>query len=285
MRRIQYTANSVISKDGTRIHYRQMGSGEGLVLVHGAMMYSGNFMRLAELLANDFTVYIPDRCGRGLSETHTNHSLLAESEDIQAILNQTNTRYLFGLSSGAIIVLQTAIRYPYVQKIALYEPPLLINSTEANLIKTITNYERAMEKGDYRNAFISFIKGTDDTGSLMKSLPTFVTAPFMSFAIHSDAKKQPENDKTDLKSLIFAAQYDNCVVRQSQGIIDKVKNITADILLLEGEKSHPILKKSLDELNAALPDAKRVVLPNVGHIAAHNSGKPTLVANELKVFF
>jgi len=285
MRRIHYTTNFVISKDGTRIHYRQMGSGEGLMLVHGAMMYSGNFMRLAELLANDFTVYMPDRCGRGLSETHKIHSLLAESEDIQAILNQTNTRYIFGLSSGAIIVLQTAIRYPYLQKIALYEPPLLIDSTEEHLTKTIINYERAMAKQDYGNAFISFIKGTDDKDSLMKSLPAFVTAPFMNFSIHSDAKKQPENGKTDLKSLIFAAQYDNCVVRQSQGIIDKVKNITADILLLEGEKSHPILQKSLDGLHIALPDAKRVMLPNVGHIAAHNSGKPALVANELKVFF
>ena len=72
-------------------------------------MYSKNFMTLAELLANDFTVYVPDRCGRGLSEPHKNHSLLAESEDVQAILNETDTHNAVGLSSGAIIVLQTAI--------------------------------------------------------------------------------------------------------------------------------------------------------------------------------
>ena len=47
-----YTSNFVLSQDGTKIHYLQMGSGEGIVLVHGAMMYSENFMRLAELLAN-----------------------------------------------------------------------------------------------------------------------------------------------------------------------------------------------------------------------------------------
>ena len=246
-----YTSNFVVSKDGTKIHYRQMGSGEGLVLVHGAMMYSGNFMRLAQLLANDFTVYIPDRCGRGLSESHKIHSLLAEGEDIQAILNQTNTHYLFGLSSGAIIVLQTAILCPALQKIALFEPPLLIDSTEEHLTKTIINYERAMAKQDYGNAFIGFLKGTDDTGSLMKSLPAFVTAPLMNIAIHANAKKKSANGKTDLKSLIIAAKYDNRIVMQSQGMIDKIKNLTADILLLEGEKSHPILKKSLDGLNAA----------------------------------
>jgi len=262
-----------------------MGSGEGIVLVHGAMMYAENFMRLAELLAKNFTVYIPDRCGRGLSEMHKDHSLLAESEDIQAILDQTNTSYIFGLSSGAIIVLQTAILYPALQKMALYEPPLLIDSTKAHLTKTIINYERAMAKQDYGNAFISFMKGTDDKGSRMKSLPVFVTAPLMNIAIHSDAKKKSANGKTDLKSLIIAMQYDNRVALQSQGIIDKVPNITADMLLLEGEKSHPFLKKPLDKLNATLPNAKRIMLPNVGHIAADNSGKPELVANELTAFF
>jgi len=280
-----YSSNFVVSKDGTKIHYRQIGSGEGLVLVHGAMMYSGNFMRLAGLLANHFTVYIPDRCGRGLSETHKNHSLLAESEDIQAILNQTNTRNIFGLSSGAIIVLQTAILYPTLQKIALYEPPLMTDSTEAHITKITRNYERAMAKQQYGNAFISFIKGTDDKGSLMKSFPSFVSAPLMHIAINSDAKKKSKTDKTDLKSLIIAAKYDNRVALQSLGIIDKAVNLTAEILLLEGEKSHTFLKKSLDKLNAALPGAKRVMLPNVGHIAAHNSGKPELVANELYAFF
>ena len=279
-----YTSNFAISKDGTKIHYRQMGSGAGVVLVHGAMMYSGSFMRLAGLLANHFTVYIPDRCGRGLSETHENHSLPAESEDIQAILNQTNTRNIFGLSAGAIIVLQTAILYPTLQKVALFEPPLLVDATIAHLLQLERNYDRAMAKQQYGKAFISFMKKAGDKGSWMKSLPAFVTAPLTNIAIHSDEKKKSNKGKTDLKSLIFATQYDNRVVRQSQGIMDKVPNITADILLMGGEKSNPFLKKSLDALNAALPNAQRVILPNTGHTAAANSGKPELIAGELITF-
>ena len=107
----------------------------------------------------------------------------------------------------------------------------------------------------------------------------------MNIAINSDAKKRSANGNTDLKSLIIAAKYDNRIAMQSQGIIDKTKNLTADILLLEGEKSHPFLKNPLDKLCDALPDAQRIMFPNVGHIVAHNSGKPELVANELNVFF
>ena len=35
-----YITDSVISKDGTKIGYRIFGSGPGILLVHGGMMYS-----------------------------------------------------------------------------------------------------------------------------------------------------------------------------------------------------------------------------------------------------
>ena len=33
----RYTINSVISRDGTRIQYLQLGTGPGVVMLHGAM--------------------------------------------------------------------------------------------------------------------------------------------------------------------------------------------------------------------------------------------------------
>ncbi|MGB9370930.1 MAG: alpha/beta hydrolase, partial [Halobacteriota archaeon] len=62
-----YTTVSVTSNDGTVIGYRQMGSGPGIILVHGAVMSSQLFMKLGTALSDTFTVYIPDRRGRGLS--------------------------------------------------------------------------------------------------------------------------------------------------------------------------------------------------------------------------
>jgi len=50
-----YTTDFVTSKDGTKIGYRQLGSGAGLLLVHGGMMSSQNFMKLGELLSSKFT--------------------------------------------------------------------------------------------------------------------------------------------------------------------------------------------------------------------------------------
>src|ERR1039457_4295652 len=58
---------SVASADGTTIGYRRVGDGPGVVLVHGAGQSSQNLMTLARSLSDRFTVYVPDRSGRGMS--------------------------------------------------------------------------------------------------------------------------------------------------------------------------------------------------------------------------
>ncbi|MGP8062370.1 MAG: alpha/beta fold hydrolase [Acidimicrobiales bacterium] len=44
-----------------------MGSGPSVVLLHGAGQSSGIFSKLARKLNGEFTVYVPDRRGRGMS--------------------------------------------------------------------------------------------------------------------------------------------------------------------------------------------------------------------------
>jgi hypothetical protein len=45
------------------------------------------------------------------------------------------------------------------------------------------------------------------------------------------------------------------------------------------------LRHAVEALSKVLPNAKRVDLPAVGHLAADNGGKPELVAKELRGFF
>lgn len=87
---IPYTTGSVTSA-GTTIGYRQVGSGPGLLLLHGGMQASQHYMRLAAALANSFTVYLPDRRGRGLSGSPgEQHSLAQECEDVAVLLDKTD---------------------------------------------------------------------------------------------------------------------------------------------------------------------------------------------------
>ena len=279
-----YTTDFVTSKDGTKIGYRQFGEGPGLILVHGGMMYSQNFMSLAKILANEFTIYVPDRRGRGLSDSNgVNKGLSSESEDIQALINKTKSQNIFGLSSGAIVVLQTTIIDPTIKRVALYEPPIPVNGRD--ILGWVDKYKVGITEGDFGKAIISIIKGTDDPSSMFSILPRFITIPFMNFVIKSDAKKINVDNEMNLKSLISAMPYDIKIVIDSEGIIGKCNNLTKDILLLGGQKSKLYLKDALDKLDSVLPQAKRIEFQGLGHIAADNSGKPAIVAKELRSFF
>jgi hypothetical protein len=85
-----YTKSFVASADGTRIGYRQLGSGPGVVLLHGGVNASQHLMRLGSALAEMFTIGIPGRRGRGVSgPIGSDYSLRAEDEDLAALLEQT----------------------------------------------------------------------------------------------------------------------------------------------------------------------------------------------------
>lgn len=62
-----YNTNSVTSRDGTTIGYRQLGQGPGIILIHDTIITSQELMTLAEALSDSFTVYLPDRRGYGES--------------------------------------------------------------------------------------------------------------------------------------------------------------------------------------------------------------------------
>ena len=62
---------------------------------------------LAQALAGDFTVYLPDRRGRGPSGPHRpDHSVRTEVDDLQAVLAESGTEMPFGVSSGGLVVLE-----------------------------------------------------------------------------------------------------------------------------------------------------------------------------------
>src|SRR5215475_15433968 len=113
----------VTSQDGTRIGYRQVGRGPGLVVLHGSMQWAGSHMRLAAALADAFTVYLPDRRGRGASGPAGDaYGMAREVEDVQALIEATGAGNLFGVSSSGLVALQAALTVPGIRRVAVYEP-------------------------------------------------------------------------------------------------------------------------------------------------------------------
>ena len=120
-----FTQGAVTSQDGTRIGFRRIGRGPGLVLVQGAMGTERNYHELAQGLASGYTVFLPDRRGRGMSAKPyaADHWIARDVEDVDAVLAEAAADQVFGLSSGAMIALEAARTLPRITRAAVYEPP------------------------------------------------------------------------------------------------------------------------------------------------------------------
>src|SRR5437870_4415853 len=142
----RYTIGSVTSQDGTTIGYRQLGHGPGVVMLHGAMESAQSHMQLAEVLADTFTIYLPDRRGRGLSGPYgKDYSIQKDVEDLDALLTKTGAHNVFGVSSGGLISLQAALTLPAIHKAAIYEPALINNGSASTA--WLTRYDKEMAQG------------------------------------------------------------------------------------------------------------------------------------------
>src|SRR5438045_7997853 len=124
----RYSTGSIGSKDGTIIGYRQVGHGPAVILLHGAMESAQSHMQVAQALADRFTIYLPDRRGRGLSGPYReDHSIETDVQDMAALLAKTGAQAVIGVRSGDIIWPQAALTVPAIRKARIFQPHLPIH--------------------------------------------------------------------------------------------------------------------------------------------------------------
>lgn len=124
------TTGVVASADGTPIGYLRTGRGPAVVALHGSNESARSHTQFALALADEFTVCLPDRRGRGLSGPHLpDHSMRTEVEDLQAVVAHSGAQKVFGVSVSALITLQAARTAPAIRQVAVYEPALLMDTS------------------------------------------------------------------------------------------------------------------------------------------------------------
>ncbi|MCQ6564083.1 alpha/beta fold hydrolase [Paenibacillus mendelii] len=284
--RMFYTNNSVTSKDGTTIGYRQLGHGPGLVLLHGTMESAQSHLQLAEALADTFTVYLPDRRGRGLSGPYSeDYSIKQDVEDLDVLLTGTGAYFVFGVSVGAIVCLQAALSLPAIHKVAIFEPPLIINGSVST--DFLTRYDEEIAQGDVASALVTGMLGSQMGPPIFNSIPRWLLKLLTRMMMASEDKKA-KGDYVTMRMLAPTMHYDLQLAVESEGLLESFKAISAEMLLLGSSKSPAYFKVALKALEEMLPHAKRIEFPGLNHGASGNTnrgGQPERVAQELRRFF
>ena len=253
----------VTSHDGTIIAYDKKGQGPILILVLGALNKRGSGKKLAQLLADKFTVISYDRRGRGDSTDTLPYSTSKEVEDLEALIDDLGGKaYLYGHSSGAVLALLAAKQLgDKVSALAMYELPYNADpqaQTVANEYRT--TLRQLLAKDDRDEAVSLFVKSvgvTDKQVDAMKRLTMW----------------------KGLTAMAPTLAYDTIHLMEEYPSVD-ASEVATRTLVMYGAASPAFMGDTAQKLADTMPNAKLTALNGQTHDV-----KPDILAPELIKFY
>jgi pimeloyl-ACP methyl ester carboxylesterase len=245
--------NKVVSKDGTVIAYEKTGGGSPLILVGGGLSDRSTSASLTTLLASHFTVFAYDRRGRGDSGDRGPYAVEREVEDLQALIAEAGgSASVFGHSSGAVLALETAACGPAITKLALYEPPFMIDQSRPPLpedygeqLSELLSSGRRSEAVEY---FMTIAVGLpSETVARMRQTPIWTRFENVAHTLIYDQTIM-ENSTTD--NTLSATRW---------------ASVLMPVLAVDGGASPAWRRNAVQALVDLLPSAKRFSLEGQTH--------------------
>jgi pimeloyl-ACP methyl ester carboxylesterase len=257
--------NTVRSADGTAIGYTRDGQGPPLILVDGALCSRsfGPMPKLAGQLTQHFTVYTYDRRGRGESGDTQPYAPEREVKDLEALAAAAGAPvYVHGTSSGAALALEAAKRLRSIAKLALYEPPFIVDDSRDPMpddwLPRLEQLVAGRRPGDAVKMFMRFVGAPAAFTAVMPLTPVWgklkAAAPTLPYDVRLTHDHQ--------RGLPLTA-----------GEWDAVKVPT---LVAAGGKSPAWMANGTRALAGALPDAAYRTLPGQNHMVKAQAIAPVL---------
>ena len=240
------------SADGSSIAFEKLGSGPALVLVGGA--FCDHRARVAGLplareLSSALTVYCYDRRGRGQSGDTAPYAVAREIEDLAAVLAAAGgDAHVYGHSSGAVLALEAALAGLPIDKLALYEPPLVLAGS------------RELMPADLPEQLVELIEG----GKRSEAAELFLTrAVGVPAAVVAQRKQGPA--WAGLAAMANTLSYEAKLTADPESILARAAELGNETALFDGGKSQAWLREGVERLARVIPGVTYVSLPDQTH--------------------
>ncbi|NQX70437.1 alpha/beta hydrolase [Paenibacillus alba] len=264
---------SATSKDGTTITYDKVGKGRALILVGGAFSYRKfpAMVQLADRLAEHFTVYNYDRRGRGDSGDTQPYDTAREIEDLDAMIDAAGgSAYVWGLSSGAVLALQASAKGSNIAKLALYEPPFVVDAADRKPPEDFVWYVKELIAGNRRADAIKYFM-TKGMGA-----PSFVVG----------LMRMMPGVWSNLRAVAHTLPYDAALLdgfMHGKPLPSQLwRTVVVPTLVLEGTESPVSLRRGAAALANVLPNAQLLSKKGLGHTKKLDTKR---ISAELVLFF
>jgi pimeloyl-ACP methyl ester carboxylesterase len=252
------------SADGTEIAFEKLGDGPPLILIGGA--FCDHRARtagkpLAAELAASFSVYCIDRRGRGQSGDTGPYSVSREVEDIAALISEAGgSAHIYGHSSGAVLAFEAAAAGLPVNKLALYEPPIVLEELRplppAGFAAELARLAASGQRGEACELFLT-------------------RAVALPVAIVARMKQAPVWE--NLQLLAHTLAYDARITEDAADILRRAPRVGTPTLVLEGGRSPSWMREGAARLAKALAQARSATLSDQDHDVNAKALAPVLL--------
>jgi pimeloyl-ACP methyl ester carboxylesterase len=262
------TFETVRSDDGTTIAFERSGDGPPVIVVGGALNDRGSAVELAGALARRFTAVRYDRRGRGDSGDTPPYAVEREVEDLAAVIAGIgDSASVIGHSSGAALCLEAARLGAPVTRLALYEPPFVVDATRAAVpADYVQHLDELVAAGDRGGAVAYFMQAgvglPSEAVAGMRSMPMWPWLETMAHTIAYDGRVMGEH----LAGRPFAP--------------GEWTAVTQPTLVMDGGDSPEWARNAVRALAEALPNAEHLTIEGQTHDVA-----PSVIAPILDTFF
>lgn len=245
---------AVTSKDDTTIAFDRLGEGPPIVLVGGALGDRSAAADLTAHLASSFTTIAYDRRGRGDSGDTAPYAVGREVEDIEALIVAAGGRaFVFGHSSGAVLALEATRTLPgQVTKLALYEPPFIVDDSRAPLPADYVTRLDALISADRRGDAVEYF---------------MTTGPGVPAEVVAGMRQEPFWPSLELVAHTLA--YDGTIMGDTMGgspePLRRWSSVGVTTLLMDGGASPDWQRNAVQALADILPDARQRTLEGQDH--------------------
>lgn len=256
--------SDVTSRDGATIAFERSGAGPAVVFVGGALTTAAAMSPLAARLSGRCDVFVYDRRGRGSSGDIEPYAVEREVEDLGAVLEVAGGRAsVYGHSSGAVLALEAASLGLPIDRLALYEPPFVVDGSRPPLPPDYVARLTDLVAGDRRGDAIEYFMTTGaaasaDTVASMRSAPFWPAMEAMAHTLAYDG----------------TIMGDTMSGRPLQG--GRWDTVTMPTLVMDGGASPDWARNSARALAALLPDAHYRTLEGQTHGVTDEAMAPVL---------
>lgn len=232
-----------------KLHYRKLGQGEPLIILHGLFGLSDNWQTLGKRYAEDFTVYMVDQRNHGSSPRSEDWNYYVMSDDILELVNDEGLSKIniLGHSMGGKTAMFFTVGHPEKVNrllVADISPGYhLFNQHDVLEALSAVNFDVVKSRKDVENILSLYITDNGTKQFLLKNLYW--------------------TDEGDLDW-----KFNLSVILKNTDKIGEavpVQKTSVPTLVLKGGKSNYIKKEDEGLFSSIFPNSIIKVIPDAGH--------------------